>query len=159
MEFRRLTPNEFNKVQEDFERFLSLNGVKISEWENLRNTAPQKMSELFEAFSDRIIEAQLNRTEYLHHLSQNMIRVYEFHPEKLIMNVLLVKDKNIGIDFRDKATLSRVFSGDSSIEFHLEQQEKVYEVSKAKEIFALLDIGCRPASKAMFLAIEKLNIT
>lgn len=159
MEFRRLTPNEFNKVQEDFERFLSLNGVKLSEWEKLRNTAPQKMSELFEAFSDRVIETQLNRTEYLHHLSQNMIRVYEFHPEKLIMNVLLVKDKNIGIDFRDKATLSRVFSGDSSIEFHLEQQEKVYEVSKAKEIFALLDIGCRPANKAMFLAIEKLNIT
>ena len=35
MEFRRLTPGEFNKVQADFERFLSLNGLTIKEWENL----------------------------------------------------------------------------------------------------------------------------
>jgi hypothetical protein len=69
MKYRLLTKEQFENLHQEFARFLALQSIDVSEWNDIKLNKPQIAVNEMEIFSNIVWEDVLTKTSYIEHLS------------------------------------------------------------------------------------------
>lgn len=140
MKYRRLAQDELEELEKEFVRFLASNSVTADEWVKLKAETPEKAEKLIELFSDIVYDNILGKVEYLEHKQKNLLRVYKFLDDKVLMMGIIHRGNQV-IDFQQNLPVEEMLQQVADGQLELFSGEKKYKQLKEKEIFLIMEEG------------------
>lgn len=140
MKYRRLTKEELQELEQEFVRFLASNSVTADEWVQLKSDTPEKAEGLIDVFSDIVFENILSKVEYMEHKQKNLLRVYHFLDDKVLMMGMVHRGNRV-VDFAENLSVDEMLEQVREGQLELFSGEKKYKQLKEKEIFFILEEG------------------
>lgn len=159
MKYRLLTKDELEELEKEFVTFLAANGIPAEDWVRIKENEPAKSQELIAIFSDVVFDKILSQVHYLEYRQPDIIRIFRFGEEKVIMNGLRLEGKS-AIDFtknQDVTALMQLFKL-SPGKLKIFTAEKTYQKDRLQEIFQLMQNGAQILKDdRLFSTIEQLK--
>ncbi len=158
MKYRRLTQEELENFEDEFVQFLSANTITANDWQKLKQKTPEKAEDLIDMFSDIVMEKSLEKVQYLEHRSRNDVKFFECGEEKMILFGLRL-DHEIPVDLTDDATIRQLSEEPQRLGDTLKvyRAEKAYKEERNKELFRMLEQGCRVSREDLFKTARELH--
>lgn len=153
MTFRRLNSDELAALEKPFINFLVANTITGSDWEKMKTHEPERASKLVDIFSDFIFEERLRKVQYIQHEESKELRLFKCGDEKMELIGLQVA-KNNPIDFTKSDNLAKISDNTEGVQMY--RAEKKYTRGREREIFELMENGCRISDGIMFEHLSKL---
>ena len=147
MTFRRLNSDELAALEKPFIKFLVANTITGSDWEKMKTQEPQRASKMLDIFSDFIFEERLRKVEFIQHQEPKELRLFKCTDDTIYLIGLQV-DADSDIDFTKQTDLTKM--GVSTEGVNIYRAEKKYTREREREIFELLESGCRVADGGLF---------
>jgi Family of unknown function (DUF6495) len=147
MTFRRLNSDELAALEKPFIKFLVANTITGGDWEKMKTQEPERASKMLDIFSDFIFEERLRKVEFIQHQEPKELRLFKCTDDKIYLIGLQV-DADSDIDFTKQADLAKM--GDNTEGVNIYRAEKKYTRGREREIFELLESGCRIADGGLF---------
>lgn len=147
MTFRRLNTDELAALEQPFIKFLVANTITGADWEKMKTQEPARAEKMLDIFSDFTFEERLKKVEYIQHQEPREWRLFKCAADRMFLIGLQV-DVNSDIDFTTETDFSRM--GADTEGSHIYRAEKAYTRGREREIFELLEDGCRIADGKMF---------
>jgi len=138
--YRRLTQEELKHFESEFIDFLVVNGIVADSWEQMKMDDLKDANHVIDLFSDVIFEKVLRKANYLEQRVKNQLFCFYFGEEKAEL-MLVSFDKDISTlenDFEEMIAKMNESSGMTKINY----QTKIYNHSREKEMFDLIQTGC-----------------
>lgn len=159
MKYRILTKEELEELESEFVTFLAANGIPADDWVKIKENEPAKTRELITIFSDVVFDKILSRVHYLEHRQRDIIRIFRFGEEKVIMNGIRIEGSS-AIDFtknQDPVALIQLFKL-SPGNLKIFTADKSYKKDRLQEIFDLMQSGAQILKDdRLFNTIEELK--
>jgi len=152
--YRLLNSVELEALQDDFIKFLVLNGITAQDWISIKESQPLITNGLIEAFSDVVFEGIIRKTEYLEYADKSGIKVFKCEAEKITL-VGLDHLANEEIDYSDFEKLSHAMSNRPDA-FTIYKISKPYNPNRSTEIFKMISSGAVATDSKLFELLEKL---
>lgn len=157
MKFKRLPPNELQKLEKDFVEFLVSNGITADDWLALKEQSPEKSNDLIDLFSDIVYQRVMEKVEYLEYRTHRDMKAFYCGPSEIKMIGIEV-DPEIEIDLRKGDELKRlgdiIAANPESIAVFSGTKE--YKPSRGEEIFRMMDSGALKTDSTWFELLENL---
>jgi hypothetical protein len=147
MTFRRLNSDELAALEKPFIKFLVANTITGSDWEKMKMQEPERASKMLDIFSDFIFEERLRKVEFIQHQEPKELRLFKCADDTIYLIGLQV-DADSDIDFTKQTDLTKM--GVSTEGVNIYRAEKKYTRGREREIFELLESGCRVAEGGLF---------
>lgn len=159
MKYRILTRDELEELESEFITFLVTNGITGEDWIRIKAEDSGKSQQLIAIFSDVVFEKILSTVHFLEHRQKDIIRIFKFDEDKVIMNGIRVEGQT-AIDFtrdQDATTLIQLFQL-SAGKLKIFTAEKGYKKDRLLEIFDLMQSGAQILKNdRLFNTIEQLK--
>ena len=147
MTFRRLNSDELAALEKPFIKFLVANTITGSDWEKMKTQEPERASKMLDIFSDFIFEERLRKVEFIQHQEPKELRLFKCTDDTIYLIGLQV-DADSDIDFTQQTDLTKM--GVSTEGVNVYRAEKKYTRGREREIFELLESGCRISESGLF---------
>ncbi len=147
MTFRRLNSDELTALEKPFIKFLVANTITGADWEKMKTQEPERASKMVDIFSNFIFEERLKKVEYIQHQEPKELRLFKCTADKMLLIGLKV-DANSNIDFTLETDFAKM--GADTEGSHIYRAEKKYTRGREREIFELMENGCRIAEGDLF---------
>jgi hypothetical protein len=147
MTFRRLNSDELAALEKPFIKFLVANTITGSDWEKMKTQEPERASKMLDIFSDFIFEERLRKVEFIQHQEPKELRLFKCTDDTIYLIGLQV-DADSNIDFTRQTDLTKM--GVSTEGVNIYRAEKKYTRGREREIFELLESGCRVSEGGLF---------
>jgi Family of unknown function (DUF6495) len=147
MTFRRLNSDELAALEKPFIKFLVANTITGSDWEKMKNQEPERASKMLDIFSDFIFEERLRKVAFIQHQEPKELRLFKCTDDTIYLIGLQV-DADSDIDFTRQTDLTKM--GVSTDGVNIYRAEKKYTRGREREIFELLESGCRITDDGLF---------
>jgi hypothetical protein len=149
--YRLLNNEELSNFEEEFVKYLVVNGITADEWRKLVDDKPDDAQKIIGLFSDVVFEKVLRQTAFLEFRSPSYIQSIQCLGDKMITVALSVSDKSIDLNQLDWQSV------DAS-KFAIHKAEKVYEPSREEEIFALTEKGFVVSDGELYKALMLASV-
>ena len=151
MTFRRLNNDELTALEKPFINFLVANTITGDDWKKMKIREPERASKLVDIFSDFIFEERLRKVQFMQHQEPKELRLFKCTDEKMLLIGVKVAE-NSAIDFTKEADLSKISADTEGVELY--RAEKIYTRGREREIFELLENGCKISENSWFDTLE-----
>ncbi len=147
MIFRRLNNDELNALEKPFINFLVANTITGDDWEKMKTQETERASKLVDIFSDFIFEERLKKVHFIQHQEPKELRLFKCNADKMQLIGVQVA-QNSPFDFTKEADLSKITADTEGVTIY--RAEKKYSRGREREIFELLESGCRISEGNLF---------
>ena len=147
MIFRRLNNDELAALEKPFINFLVANTITGGVWEKMKTTEPERASKLVDIFSDFIFEERLRKVQFIQHQEPKEWRIFRCGDEKMEL-IGLQAAENAPIDFTKEENLAKMSAYTEGVKMY--RAEKKYTRGREREIFELMENGCRVSDGVLF---------
>jgi hypothetical protein len=154
MKYRQLTKEQFIELHKEFAEFLATQQIDAKAWHKIKEEKPSMAEEELNIFSDVVWEDVLSKTEYLEHISENHINLFQCNSEEIIRIYVKLKDKNKS--FLDSADFQWFLKNPLNEYFEYFKAEKKYTKPRNSELFELIEMGSQISKGELFTAINQL---
>ncbi len=154
MTFRRLSSDELAALEKTFINFLVANTITGGDWEKMKTTEPERASKLVDVFSDFIFEERLRKVQFIQHQEPKELRLFRCGDEKMEFIGLQVAE-NAPIDFTKEENLAKISAYTEGVKMYC--AEKKYMRGREREIFELMENGCRVSDGVLYQLLEGLK--
>lgn len=152
--YRVLNSVELEALEDDFVKFLVLNGITAQDWISIKESQPLVTNGLIEAFSDVVFEGIIRKTEYLEYADKSGLKVFKCADEKITLTGLDHLSSE-DIDYNDFEKLSIAISNHPD-RFTIYKTSKPYNPNRGTEIFKMISSGAVATDSKLFELLEKL---
>jgi hypothetical protein len=152
MTFRRLNSDELAALEKPFINFLVANTITGDDWKKMKNNEPERASKLVDIFSDFIFEERLKKVAFIQHHAPKELRLFKCANEEMQLIGLQVAADS-ALDFTQPSDLEKLTTNTEGV--HIYRAEKKYTRGREREIFEMLENGCRISEGDLF---ETLSI-
>ncbi|MEZ4924046.1 MAG: DUF6495 family protein [Crocinitomicaceae bacterium] len=149
--YRLLNNDELAHFEEEFIKYLVVNGIAADDWRKLVQDKPDDAQKIVDLFSDVVFEKIMRQTDYLDFRSPSYIQSIHCLPEKMITVALSVQDKSIDLSVFDWQ------SADPKL-FVVHKAEKAYTANREKELFELTEKGFVPSDGKLYKALMLASV-
>lgn len=153
--YRDLNIEELKSLQQEFVKFLVLNGIAAEDWSKFLKDDSEKAKGITSAFSDVVFEKILRKTQYLE--KRTATYWYAFHCQKSQIVLIAINAKKDNIDFSKVELFSELQQRDLEIF----TKSKPYSIDRELEIFGMIQNGATisdgNAYKQFALVLAELN--
>lgn len=147
MTFRRLNNEELAALEKPFINFLVANTITGDDWAKMKIHEPERASKMIDIFSDFIFEERLRTVQFVQHQEPKELRLFKCTDEKILLIGVQVVE-NSAIDFTKEADLSKISADTEGVQLY--RTEKKYTRGREREIFELLENGCKISENSWF---------
>jgi Family of unknown function (DUF6495) len=147
MTFRRLNTDELAALEKPFINFLVANTITGDDWAKMKTQEPERASKMLDIFSDFIFEERLRKVQFIQHQEPKEMRLFRCGDEKMELIGLKVAAHS-PIDFTLMSDLSKISPDTEGVNIY--RAEKKYTRGREREIFELLENGCRISEGGLF---------
>ncbi|MDA0779063.1 MAG: DUF6495 family protein [Bacteroidetes bacterium] len=120
MKYHVIPVNELEKLEDDFIKFLVVNGITADDWIAIKENEPVNADKIINQFSDVVWEGVLRKLKYLNKVEKDV--AYYFKCDATEIHLVRVKvDENIN-------------------EYHI--AKKSYTKERELELFQMIQDGC-----------------
>jgi Family of unknown function (DUF6495) len=154
MTFRRLNSDELTALEKPFIKFLVANTITGGDWAKMKTQEPERASKLVDIFSDFIFEERLKKVAFIQHQEPKELRLFKCGDEKMQLIGLKVPTDS-EIDLTNAADLAKI--GIDTEGSHIYRAEKKYTRGREREIFELMENGCRISDGHLFALLDAIN--
>ncbi len=151
LKYKRLTENELEKLENEFVKFLVLNGIVASDWEKIKANEPQKADKFIELFSDVVYESVLRKTEYLDWRSEREIRTFQCLQKEMVLVGIKLED-HVKLNLLDQQVLDKA-AQDPPDGILIYTTRKEYTSNREAEIFSLIEAGAQISEGKLFKSL------
>jgi phosphoserine aminotransferase len=153
MTFRRLNSDELSALEKPFIKFLVANTITGDDWAKMKTQEAERAFKLVDIFSDFIFEERLKKVEFIQHQEPKELRLFKCTDDKMLLIGLQV-DADSTIDFtqtNDLAKIGDLITHNETIKgVNIYRAEKKYTRGREREIFEMLENGCRISEGNLF---------
>jgi len=140
--YRILNHDELESMEDDFVKFLVLNGIVADDWTKLKVEDAEAAQGIIASFSDVVFEQILRKTVYIDYISDSEIYCVQCLVDKMIL-VGATSDGTVNFNTSDPSSIQgegvKVFT-----------TEKGYNGDRQKEIFEMLEKGYQISEGELF---------
>jgi Family of unknown function (DUF6495) len=147
MVFRRLNTEELAALEKPFINFLVANTITGDDWAKMKIHEPERASKMLDIFSDFIFEERLRKVHFIQHQEPKEWRLFKCGADKIELIGLQVAAHS-PIDFTLQSDLSKISPDTEGVTMY--RAEKIYTRGREREIFELLENGCRISEGELF---------
>ena len=140
--YRVLSHEELETMEEDFIKFLVLNGIVADDWTKLKEEDPEAAQSVISSFSDVVFEQILRKTDYIEFIDDHDIYCVQCLEDKM---TLLGAKSDGAINFKTSDPSSIAGEG-----VKVYTTEKPYNGDRQKEIFDMLQNGYQISEGVLF---------
>ncbi|MEE9439460.1 MAG: DUF6495 family protein [Saprospiraceae bacterium] len=158
--YRNLTIEELESLNEDFVKFLVLNGITGEDWVKLKEKEPENAEGICSAFSDVVFTKILTNCKYLEkHLPKFLVSIFCDKQTMYLQGIEAAE--STAIDFTKKEDFEKLKS--SPIEgLQKISSQKDYSKNREEEIWDMLQNGFYISDQKMYMnlfneALESKN--
>ncbi len=83
MKYERLPLEELNKLEEEFVKFLVVNGITSDDWLSIKENEPLNADKIVDQFSDVVWEGVLRKVSYLDKIEQDVSYFFKCNKEEI----------------------------------------------------------------------------
>lgn len=149
--YRKFTTEELAGLEEDFTKYLVINGITSDDWVKLKSVAPQKAEEILITFSDVIWESILRKAQYIDLYESQVITAYNCDLEKISMRGLFTKDAAYDFTTSESIALARN-APPKDLEYF--SSLRGYSKSREEEIYELILRGGQISKGDLYNSLE-----
>jgi len=153
MKYRMLTHEELEVFDEDFKRFLIVNGVHGDEWLEMNKSAVDKATSLVELFSDTVLQKVYEKMKYIEFRSDNSCMVFRMLTDKIELISINTKSDAVNLATPESIHEALVKSPE---ELSIFKTEKKYTKERELELHEMLAQGCVNSNEAFWMMLEKV---
>lgn len=155
MQYRRLTKEEFENMSKDFAIFLASNSIDKKEWDELKESDPDKVDGMLDIFSDMVFEKALTSCRYLERISETEIHTYFFTDSSAHMVTIKIKEGYTGDFIHDKlSTIFMQLLEEKGLEVY--QGTKEYTKKREHEMFDIMQQGAQFSKGELYRSLLTL---
>lgn len=137
--YRILTTDELAGLEQDFIKFLVLNGVPAEDWVKMKANEPGKATEMVGLFSDVVFEKILRNVKFLEIYETKSVRSFKCGAEEIEMITMEVD--NDTSNFKDPTYISNAMTNPPD-DLLIYKTEKPYNSNREEELFQMIENGC-----------------
>lgn len=154
MKYRQLSKEQFLELHQEFAQFLATQQIDVKEWEEMKVKKPQMAEEELNIFSDVVWEDVLTKTNYLEHISEHYINLFQCNSKEIIR--IMVKCSKASFSFLENKDFNQFFNNPLANEFDFFKASKKYSKERNLEIFELIEMGAQISSGELFTKMKSL---
>lgn len=144
--YRLLSSEELKEFEEDFIKYLVVNGIDADQWGQLISENPDKAEKIIDLFSDVVFEKVMRETKFLEIHSKGYVQAIQCLEDKMIMVALSTNGEHVDLNTTDLASLDM-----PSLNVH--KGEKEYSNTRELELFELTKKGYQISSGELFKSL------
>ena len=147
--YRLLTTEELKALEQDFIKYLIVNGIDADEWSKIQAKDLAKAQQITELFSDVVFEKILRNVTFLRHQTEDSLHCFHYQESQAAMIGIkshtgsLVLDDNIP---------SKLTQGS----YELITGKKSYQVERSVEIFQMTMKGAEISDGNWYRELAKM---
>ena len=153
MNYRILSQEELELLEDDLKAFLIVNGVHGDEWAEMNKSNPVKAVELVELFSDTVLQKVYDQVRFIEHRSQKSCMVFHLLDDKI--ELISINANSDAVDLTTPDSIHEALSTNAK-SLSIFRTEKRYLKDRAAEIHEMLEQGCVNSSEAFWYQLEKV---
>lgn len=150
--YRTLTLKELELFQQEFRKFLAINGIDADLWKQFKNESPEKVEALIESFSDVIYNSVLMKMEYVEFATPNDIKYFHYDKDK----AHLIGLESNEVDFTNPDEVLKAIE-EKKVSIKIYKTSKAYSKKREEELFVMIKNGCQPSDGKMFRLLKSLT--
>ncbi|MFT6807978.1 MAG: hypothetical protein ACJA01_001201 [Saprospiraceae bacterium] len=151
VKYRRFTTDELVGLEEDFSKYLVINGITSDDWLRLKSSETQKAEDIIDTFSDVIWQSILRKAQYIDLYEAQVITSYHCDAEAITMCGLFTKDASFDFTTAESIALARN-APPKDLEYF--SSKKVYTKSREEEIYDLIFRGGQISKGELYNSLE-----
>lgn len=151
-QYRRLTLEELEALNEEFIKFLLVQNLTMIDWEKIKKENKTKTNQLIDTFSDLVFDKILSDTQFALKVNDKRVEAYQFYSKEMMLIALQAKP-NSTIDF-NKQALNEI----NLAELEIYKGKKSYKQDRNKEVFQLLQNGATKSDGKYFKQLALLLV-
>ncbi|HLW39219.1 MAG TPA: DUF6495 family protein [Brumimicrobium sp.] len=137
MKYARLSISDLKDLEDEFVKFLILNGIAADDWEKLKKEENEKAELIIDQFSDAVWEGILRKTDLLE-LRRNDFLTLCYTKENLLYT-FVIKAPDETIDFTLEKDIEKVLS--SSEHYEVTVRKDIITRPVAEQLFDFIKVG------------------
>ncbi len=148
MKYRLLSKEEQVGFEEEFIKFLAVNGIDAPLWEEMKTTQKDKVNTIFESFSDFIFEQILNKIQYLEYFNGKNLMVFKCGSASISMIWLESED--------EYPSIQEMLDGlqTNTDKFKISKEEKAYHPDRNTELFKMAESGVKITGNQLYELLQ-----
>ncbi len=157
MKYTRLTKEQFEALTDEFSKYLAVNSIDKSTWDDFKAHNQAKVDEHLDLFSDLIWDKVLNQTNYIEHFSKHYIflfKCFEAHVESIV-----VRHQTDHIDLMTTKGLQWMIENLASEEIEIIVGNKPYEKDRNLALFELIQQGAILSNGELYNQLKEVIVT
>ncbi len=154
MKYRRLSDAELQQLEKKFVNFLVANTITGADWANIKKDKPEQANRLLDIFSDMVFESSLKNVEYLKFREAKDMKIFHCGKETITL-MGLCADENTAIDFTQEIDIKKVMLNTEGLSIY--RNEKKYAENRERELFKMMESGCRISDGYLFNILDTLH--
>jgi len=151
VKYRRFTTEELVGLEEDFAKYLVINGITSEDWVKMKSSDIQKAEGILDTFSDVVWESILRKAVYVDLYETQVITSYHCDTSKIEMRGLFTKDVSFDFTKSESIALARN-APPKDLEYF--SASRSYSKSREREIYELLLRGGQISKGDLYRSIE-----
>ncbi len=148
--YRLLTTEELKELEDEFVKFLVLNGIVADDWLKLKKNQ-EKADRMVELFSDVVFEKILRGITHLTHYSKSSIKTFYCPEDKIHLIGVDTEDGSIDLSSKEGRESLIKKGGDHLRIYHT---SKAYTPNRELELYNMLQNGCIKSDGSMYASLE-----
>lgn len=146
--YQRLSDDELSKLEQDFIKFMVLNGITGEDWNKIKKNDTKEAEGFIHQFSTVVYESSLRKAKNLLWVEKKIVRSFQCLEDKIVMCVLEYKGEE-SFNFQEiddlHSFLSSGFKGISILSV-----DKIYNKKREHEMYDMIQSGCKISDGQVF---------
>lgn len=141
--YRLLTADELKQFEDDFIKYLVVNGVTAEEWIDLKENHPDAAQQITDLFSDVVFEQVLRKIDFIELITPGIIQGIHCQKEKMLLVAIKTDDESIDLS-------QTPFSELDPDKIEIYKGEKSYKKGRQEDIYEMLEQGFSPSDGKLY---------
>lgn len=152
--YRPFTTEELEGLEDDFARYLVINGITSEDWLRIKTENSHTAEEILDTYSDVVWESMLRRAQYIDLYERQVITTYHCAERHISMVGLMTEDTTY--DFTTAASIARAQIAPPSDLQYISGHRPYTDIREA-EIYALIQRGGQISDGRLYESITVLQ--
>lgn len=137
MKYARLSISDLKDLEDEFVKFLILNGIAAEDWEKLKKEENEKAELIIDQFSDAVWEGILRKTDMLELRRSDFLTLC--YTKENLLYTFVIKAPDEAIDFTLEKDIEKVLS--SSEHYEVTVRKDIITRPVAEQLFDFIKVG------------------
>ena len=153
MKYRQLTKEQFERLHEDFARFLATQSIDVNEWNQIKKEKPQVAEDEMNIFSDIVWDDVLTKTAYIEHFSKKSVNLFKCDKDEIHRIVINI---TWDINLLEQKGFEWLMQNPMNNSVEIFKGSKPYKGERNLEIFDLIEKGSSISKGDIYEYFSKL---